>query len=74
MQLEIGDMIHWLDEEGDTDLGWIIRIEVRSAPSGQRRLLYIQWVNEEKPDPFWEQTVLEHQFITIDKGGHHDQS
>ena len=76
MQIELGDMIHWEHESGDTDVGWVVCVENRVGKEVDEELtilIYIQWVLEDCTDHLWEQSVLEHPYITITKGGQDDQ-
>ena len=76
MQVEVGDMIHWHQPDpDDTDIGWVVCIENRTGMERDEELntlIYIQWVLEDCTDHLWEQSVLEHPYMTITKGGRHD--
>ena len=75
MQIELGDMIHWDNENGDTDLGWVVRIENRAGEEVDEELtilIFIQWLLEECTDHLWENRLLEHPYMTITKGGQYD--
>ena len=76
MQIELGDMIHWNNEDGDTDLGWVVRIENRvdmELDDELTTLIYVQWLLEDCTDHLWEQSILEHAYMTITKGGQDDR-
>ena len=80
MQVELGDMIHWcgVGGTGDTDIGWVVHIENRAMqdtgmPDEWETLIYIKWLFQQGVDHIWEHTILEHDYMTITKGGQDDR-
>ena len=75
MQIELGDMIHWCDGDGtgDTDIGWVVHIENRALDNGLDILIYVKWLFEDTIDQIWEISILEHDYMTITKGGQDDR-
>ena len=73
MQVELGDMIIWHDDDGDTDLGWVVHIENRALDNGLNNLIYVKWLFEDATDQIWEISILEHAYMTLTKGGQHDR-
>jgi len=75
--LELGDMIHWHHPD-ENDIGWVVHIENRAMqdtgmPDEWETLIYIKWLFEDSIDHIWEHTILEHDYMTITKGGQHDR-
>ena len=70
MLVEVGDMIYWLDDDGETDIGWIVFVERRKfAWSGEiENLIYVRWLFEDDTDHIWEQTIVENRYMTLFKG------
>lgn len=73
MQVELGDMIYWQETNlDDTDIGWVVHVENRASSNGLEKLIYIKWLFEDCTDHMWEQTVLQHSYMTLIKGEQND--
>jgi hypothetical protein len=71
IMIEVGDMIHWEHDNGDTDIGWVVHTEKHQRLDGLTNLIYIKWLGEDSVDYVWQHAIGAHKEFILVKGGQH---